>query len=219
MSLDSKVNDILNRMHEQTPIDKGIYGEKAVFTICEEFYTDKGGILVHSYSYKTVPHLPGNIKRVGGKLYIENLGTTTEIDVLLVTPFRIFPIEVKAYKAGLITLYDDRISGCANTEKSPVHQNEMHMRHLYPHIFASLPDGATKYVKPIVVFTDQTRVKDARSKEQKEYITVTILNNLKQVIADNNYPINNTILDLASIEMRLKNVMSSCITFLPYVER
>ena len=42
------IDSILKRMHSQDVIDKGTTGEQAVFTICEKFYNEYGGILIHS---------------------------------------------------------------------------------------------------------------------------------------------------------------------------
>mgnify|MGYP002068700770 FL=1 len=205
----AEINNILKQMKEQTPTNKGSYGEQAVFKICEKLYQTGGGVLYHSYEYPVDPAREGNIKRSGTKLYIENLGTVTEIDVLLVTPYRVFPIEVKAYKAKKIVLTDDSIDGCSVTDKSPVHQNEMHCRHLYSFLFKSLPDGATEYIIPIVVFVDKCELIDRRSTWQKQYIKATILDRLETVINSCNIP-GAYRLDLKSIEQTLKdNCVSS----------
>lgn len=220
MSLSRTVNEILNKMHQQdVAYKKGSFGEQAVFSICEDLYNRRGGILIHSYSYKTEKGLAGNIKRDGDRLYVENLGSTTEIDILLVTPYKMYPIEVKAYKANKITLTNDRITGCSSTEKSPVHQNEMHCRHLYPQIFTSLPDGMTEYIVPIVVFADKTTVVDSRTQDNKDYINVTILNQLRQLLEYHDKPYNGYILDLPNIEVKLRNAMTSCEKFLPYIKK
>lgn len=220
MSLNSTVNNILNQMHSQkVASDKGTYGEQAVFSVCEDLYQRRGGILIHSYTYKTEKDLAGNIKRDGSRFYVENLGATTEIDILLVTPYKMYPIEVKAYKSPKITLTNDRIAGCAATEKSPVHQNEMHCRHLYPQIFTALPDGMTEYIVPIVVFTDKTTIVDSRTPDNKEYIHVTILNQLRQLLESFDKPYNGFILDLPNVEMKLRQAMTSCEKFLPYVKK
>lgn len=221
MSLSNTVNGILNKMHNQkVATDKGSYGEKAVFSICEDLYQRRGGILIHSYSYKVEKGLAGNIKLDEAKPRVENLGSITEIDVLLVTPYRVYPIEVKAYKAKAITLTNTAISGCLSTDKSPVHQNEMHMRHLYPQIFQALPDGRCyEFVVPIVVFADETTVIDKRTPDQKDYIKVTILNQLRQLLVYHDKPYDGIKLDLKSIELRLRGAMTSSEKFLPYIER
>lgn len=218
--MSSEVNSILMRMHQHRGAGKGDYGEQAVFSICEEIYNQQTGILIHSYCYKTIPGLAGNIKKDGSKLYVEHLGGYTEIDVLLVTPFKIFPIEVKAYAANSITLTDEGISGCNVTNKSPIHQNEMHLRHLYPNIYLSIPEGdCYNYVVPIVVFVDRCTLIDKRSDRVRKYIPIAILNNLKATIAVNNVPYNNTLLDLKDLELSLRKAMISSSKFLPYVER
>lgn len=187
-NIDSDLNSLLKTMHTQDTKEKGTTGELAVTRICEEFYNSMGGILYHSYTYKVDKDLAGNIKKDDSGMYVENLGSTTEIDVLYVSPFKVFPIEVKSYKAKEIIFTDDGISGCAITNKSPVHQNEMHCRHLYSHLFKCLPDGDTSYIVPIVCMADETKVRDKRSQWQKQYIKMSILNTLKDTIQKNNNP-------------------------------
>lgn len=214
MSLDSDVNAILKHMHTQGTIEKGTTGELGVTKICENIYQKQGGILYHSYEYKVDKDLAGNIKKKDGQLFVENLGSTTEIDVLLVTPFRIFPIEVKAYRANKITLKDDGIYGCAVTDKSPVHQNEMHCRHLYSHIFKCMPDGDTEYIVPIVCFVDKAEVEDKRSSWQKDYIKVSILNTLEDTIIANNNP-GKFRLNLKAIDQALKDASTGWDKYYP----
>ncbi len=213
-SIDKDINGLLNTMHTQETKAKGSTGELAVTRICEEFYNTMGGILYHSYSYKTDAEQAGNIKKDGGKLYVENLGSFTEIDVLYVSPFKVFPIEVKSYKAKEIVLTDDGISGCAITDKSPVHQNEMHCRHLYAHIFKCLPDGETQYIIPIVCMVDEATIRDKRSPWQKKYIKVCILNTLKDTISKNNNP-GGYRLDLQAIDRTLKEVSTDYDKYYP----
>lgn len=171
---------------------KGTLGELAVFRICEEVYRNQGGILYHSFQYKVDNELPGNIKRSEqGNLFLEKLGKFTEIDILLITPYVLMPIEVKTYSAirgGGIVLTNEGITGCSETDKSPVHQNEMHCRHLYSYIYKCLPNGETKYIQPIVVFTDRCKLLDRRTQDQQEYIPVTTLNGLYSMIKRINQP-------------------------------
>lgn len=189
MGIESDINKYLKQMHKTSSVDKGNIGEKAVLKVCEELYQKGGGILYHSFTYKTDSSQAGNIKRHDGKFYIENTGNVTEIDVLLVTEYRVFVLEVKAYKAKQITLTDEGISGCAITDKSPVHQNEMHCRHLYPSILRALPDGCSKYIVPVVIFVDNCTVTDNRSDTQKNYIYVSTLNQLESCLNTLNRPL------------------------------
>ena len=183
--------------------DKGTYGELAVLRVCEGLYQAGGGILYHSYTYRTEPELAGNIKSEGGRLFLENISSVTEIDVLLVTPFKVFSIEVKSYKAKIIKLTDQAISGCAMTQKSPVHQNEMHCGHLYPKLLRALPGGSSKYIEPVVVMVDECELQDERSPEQKRYIKLATLNSFRSCIEFLNSPLD------YKIDM---DVMDHCLT-------
>lgn len=213
------VNRILKEVdrHRDDVKQKGTWGEKAVLRICEEIYQKMGGFIYHSYEYAVDKELPGNLKKdENGKLFIENLGNSTEIDVLLVTPFKVFPIEVKTYSvtSGCITLKDDGIYGCRETKKSPVHQNEMHCRHLYSHIFKNLPNGDTNYIVPIVVFVDRCKLKDERSEMQKNYIPATTLDYLEETIEDYNFPLE-YLLDLNELDVALKNICMGKEMYIP----
>ena len=214
-NLDRSVNDLLNRMHDQRGVDKGSYGEQAVFKICEKFYQTEGGILIHSYSYNVDRDQAGNIKKnENGQLFVENLGSSTEIDVLYISKYRVFPIEVKAYRAKEITLTDDGISGSMKTDKSPVHQNEMHCRHLYAHLFKVLPVGSTEYIVPIVCMVDKATIKDMRSDWQRDYIKLSILNTFEQTIQQFNTPLQYQ-LNLMAIDKVLKDNLISSEVYLP----
>lgn len=214
-SLTKTLNKTLSTMKATGGTAKGVYGEQAVLQICEQFYQANGGILYHSYSYKTESDKAGNIKRNGdGSYYIEKLSGITEIDVLYVSRNKVFPIEVKAYKAKKITLTDGAIDGCFKVDKSPVHQNEMHMRHLYPKILQAIPYGDLAFVEPIVVFVDNASIVDNRSDWQKEYIKCTILNQLKKLIEKLDKPID-CCLDLVMMDKLLKDECISSEKYMP----
>lgn len=213
--LDGSVNSLLNKMRDSSQTGKGTYGEQAVFKICEQFYQREGGILIHSYSYKVDKEQKGNIKRgENGQLYVENLGDYTEIDVLYVSKFRVFPIEVKAYRAKEIRFDDAGIYGCFKTDKSPIHQNEMHCRHLYPHIFRALPEGKTDYIVPLVCMVDKCNIIDERLDWQRDYIKLCVLNNLEETIRANNTPLKYR-LNLQDMNNILKEAMVKEEKYLP----
>lgn len=229
VSLKDSVSGILNQMHGKQSVAKGSYGENSVFKICEDFYQSCGGILIHSYEYAVDKELAGNIKRqdYGNSFYVENLGSTTEIDVMYISKYRVFPIEVKAYRANEITFTDDKIDGCYKVNKSPVHQNEMHCRHLYSHIYRALPKGgttrpvhtpygdlATEYIVPIVCMVDKADILDGRSDWQREYIKLTILDQLHELISFYNTPLDYQI-DLDLMDKVLKEDMTQSSTYLP----
>lgn len=213
--LDGSVNSLLSKMRDSSQTGKGTYGEQAVFKICEQFYQKEGGILIHSYSYKVDKEQKGNIKRgENGRLYVENLGDYTEIDVLYVSKFRVFPIEVKAYRAKEIRFDDAGIYGCFKTDKSPIHQNEMHCRHLYPHIFRALPEGKTDYIVPLVCMVDKCNIIDERLDWQRDYIKLCVLNNLEETIRANNTPLKYR-LNLQDMNNILKEAMVKEEKYLP----
>lgn len=213
--LDGSVNSLLSKMRDSSQTGKGTYGEQAVFKICEQFYQREGGILIHSYSYKVDKEQKGNIKRgENGQLYVENLGDYTEIDVLYVSKFRVFPIEVKAYRAKEIRFDDAGIYGCFKTDKSPIHQNEMHCRHLYPHIFRALPEGKTDYIVPLVCMVDKCNIIDERLDWQRDYIKLCVLNNLEETIRENNTPLKYR-LNLQDMNNILKEAMVKEEKYLP----
>ena len=219
MKLDVAVNNCLKKIKSIDYLKKGSVGEQAVFSICECIYQEIGGILYHSYTYTADKDLAGNIKKGPNGLYLESVGSTTEIDVLLVTPFRIFPIEVKTYKAKSITLTEDGISGCFQDEKSPVHQNEMHCRHLYPQILAALPQGRSEFIVPFVVFVDECTLHDKRSTWQREYIKATVLDRVRYEICQRNTPVDNRYkLDLNLLDNLLKEACTSSERKLPVRE-
>lgn len=220
MGFQNDINKILKTMHTKKGDqvkDKGTYGELAVLKVCEQFYIRQGGILVHSYSHKVDPNEPGNVKKdADGKPYKENLGNTTEVDVLLVTPYRIFPIEVKSYKSKKIVLTDDGISGCLNTSKSPVHQHEMHCRHLYSFLYRAFEEGDTDFIVPIVCFTDETKIEDKRSDWQLDYILVSTIDTLYETIDEFNQPVEGRYkLNLQLVDNLLREQMTSNSSYYP----
>ena len=213
--LSSTINGTLSKMKQTGGTGKGVYGEKAVLQVCEQIYQRCGGILYHSYTYKTEPDKAGNIKRAGdGSLYIEKLSGVTEIDVLLITPNKVFPIEVKAYKARKIVLTDEAIDGCFKVDKSPVHQNEMHCRHLYDKILQGVPYGDLAFIEPIVVFVDNASIEDRRSDWQKEYIKCTTLNRLIKLLEALDKPVDCQ-LDLILLDRLLRDSCVSSEKYLP----
>ena len=209
------VDATIGKMHDTGGTGKGVYGEQAVLRMCEILYQKNGGILYHSFVYPCDSTKPGNIKvNQFGKLVVEPVVKNTEIDVLYVTPNRIFPIEVKAYNSKEIILTDDRITGCYKTDKSPIHQNEMHARHLYSAIYKNLPEGKSSYIIPIVVFVDKCKVIDKRSDWQLCYIYTATLDSLPDLLRDLDKP-SDYLLDLVSIEQTLKNICVSYEVNLP----
>lgn len=218
MGFNSTIDKVLGIMHDKKGIEKGDPGELACFTILESFYVRWGGLLIWSYRFAFDREQPGNIKMDESanppKLYIEGPAPDTEIDLLYVSPIRIFPIEVKAYKSKEMKIFDNRIEGVFKTDKSPIHQHEMHMRQLYSTLFRGLPNGDTNYIVPICVFVDEANIFDMRSDWQKSYIMVRTLDSLAETIEQYNSQAECR-LNLSLIESLLKERMLSNKAYLP----
>ncbi len=203
-------------MRKAQGTDKGVWGERAIVRILLNLYAERGGILIHSYEYQTDPTKNGNIKNHDGQLYLERLGDSTEIDVLYVTQYRVFPIEIKSYLANEIRLTTEGISGCATTEKSPIHQNEMHCNHLYSAIWEAIEADPT-FIIPIVAFStweNKPIIYDNRSEGEREYIHVCNTNTVYETVKQLDTP-NHKRIDLDVIDRLLKRKRISSDAYYP----
>lgn len=214
------INGILANMRRsgkmQDNTAKGDLGEDAVLAICyERKLRVKNGLLYNSFKYpyqtdRSGVCYTGNIKYEDGK-YVEYTRDTLydEIDVLYVTPYRVFAIEVKSYHARKINVYDHWVNRNGQpVDKSPVAQVEKHVRHLYHAIYDVLPDGDPSYIIPIVCFVDKCTVVDERCNESKTYVPVCILNTLLKTINMYNTP-NEYNLDLEVVKSKLQQLAVS----------
>ena len=175
---------------------KGTAGEEAVLAILQEYQNVRGGTIFHSYTYeyskrRDGTNYPGNIKLEQGK-FIEipgNKGTQDEIDLVYVTPYRIFAIECKA-RTGKWKVYDHWASQSGKeVDKSPVAQCEKHARHLYYMLYEFLPDGRPEYIVPLTVFVDRATIEDSRAAEFRQYLPIAIINNFKVKLVGNDSPL------------------------------
>jgi len=216
----SSINDVLKNMRAAGKVqdmkEKGDLGEEAVLAICYERKEKAGkGLLYQSFMYPyqtsaTGVCYTGNIKYENGQFveYTKD-SINDEIDVLYITPYRVFPIEVKSYNARTLDVYEHWFNrGSTPVDKSPIAQAEKHARHLYHVIYDVLPDGNPEYIKPIVCFVDKCRVRDDRSPYFVDYVPVCILNNLLSTINRYNVPLEYN-LDLEQIENKLNNIKVS----------
>ena len=215
------INNILKDMRESGKVmdmkGKGDAGEQAVLQLAIQRMKRTGGFVYHYFRYpyqsnrQGVTYL-GNIKYENGEFveYTDAKNGRTledEIDVLYVSPYRIFPIEVKAYHANL-EAYDYWMKKQGTmVDKSPISQAEKHARHLYHVLYDVLPDGNPEYIKPIVCFVDRCKLMDNRSEEQIDYIPCCILNNFNVTVIKNNTPLDYN-LDIDAVQRKLKEVMS-----------
>lgn len=216
----ASINDVLRNMREagklQNMKDKGDAGEEAVLAILQDRKKLVGnGILYQSfvYPYQTSRSgvcYTGNIKYENGKFveYTKD-SINDEIDVLYVTPYRVFAIEVKSYHARCLDVYEHWFNRDSTpVDKSPVTQAEKHARHLYHAIYDVLPNGDPKYIQPMVCFVDRCKVRDDRSQHFVDYVPVCILNNLLATVNRYNTPLEYN-LDLSAIERKLNEVKVS----------
>ncbi len=200
--------------------EKGNLGEEAVLAICYDRKQKTGnGLLYQSFMYpyqtdRSGVCYTGNVMfRMEGDnpVFYEHTreSINDEIDVLYITPYRIFPIEVKSYHSRLIEVYDHWVNKSGEfVDKSPVMQAEKHARHLYHAIYDVLPDGDPKYIVPIVCFVDRCEIVDDREKLFKQYVPVCVLNNLLKTLNKCNQPLQYN-LDITEIERKLNEVKVS----------
>lgn len=216
-----KIDSILQDMRKAGKVsdwkDKGNAGEQAVLQVCLELQRKIGGLIYHSYQYPYQSDTSGkiytgNIKLENGK-YVEytesKRALEDEIDVLFVTDYRVFVIEVKSYHAK-IEVYDHWLKkNGTEVDKSPILQTEKHCRHLYHAISYVLPDGNPNYIVPLCCFVDRCTVTDNRSPEFERYIPICILNNLKSTLMSLNTPLDYN-LNLEEIKRKLNEKKSNC---------
>jgi hypothetical protein len=214
------INDVLRNMRKAGKVqdmkEKGDLGEEAVLAVCYDRKEQAGvGLLYQSFMYpyqtdRSGVCYTGNIKFENGDFveYTKD-SINDEIDVLYITPYRIFTIEVKSYHARTLDVYEHWFNkNSTPVDKSPVMQAEKHARHLYHAIYTVLPDGNPSYIQPMVCFVDRCKVRDDRSQHFVDYVPVCVLNNLLATINKYNTPLEYN-LDLEQIERKLNEVKVS----------
>ena len=216
----ANINDVLADMRKAGKVSdmkaKGDLGEEAVLAICyDRKQKVDNGLLYQSFMYPYQSNregicYTGNIKYEDGN-FVEYTDTSIndEIDVLYITPYRIFPIEVKSYGAKKLDVYEHWFNrNSTPVDKSPIAQAEKHARHLYHAIYDVIPEGDTSYIVPIVCFVDKCKVRDDRTPYHRDYIPVCILNTLLKTINHYNTPLEYN-LALPAIESKLNEIKVS----------
>lgn len=197
---------------------KGNAGEAAVMDILHDYRNRRGGLLYQGFMY---PYASDR----SGKLYLGNIfwnsetqsfsditrNANDEIDVLFVSNYRVFAIEVKSYhikKAVLTNQWMTREG--KKVDKSPTAQAEKHARHLYHHLYEVLPDGDPRYIVPLVCFVDRVEKEfdDQRDAEHQFYMPVCPINMLQSTILERDSSDTGYTLDLDAIEKKLKSIQS-----------
>lgn len=187
ITIDKLLSDMAKLRGREAGTGKGEIGEAAVFEILR-LYKNRIGrrcVMIQSYAYPYVSNVEGNIKLSSDGSFIHESGrpgTDDEIDIVMITDYRVFLIEVKAY-AGKIKV-NDIWTYHANQwdEKSAICQAEKHGRHFYHSFYDVLPDGGHEYIKFITVFTGSCVVEDMRTKN-KNYIPIAIANDINRTIS------------------------------------
>lgn len=213
----SKIDSILFNMRKQGKLQdmkgKGDAGEDAVLNLCIDKQRKIGGLLYQSFTYPYQSNRDGkiylgNIKLENDKLVeYTDVGRTLsdEIDILYVTDYRVFVVEVKSYHAK-IRVYNDWVDkNGQKVDKSPLAQSEKHARHLYHAIRDVLPDAKSSYVVPMCCFVDRCTLVDERSDDMKFYLPISILNTFNKKLNDFNTPLQYN-LDLVAIKRKLDSI-------------
>lgn len=220
MSVVDSVNKHLAAMRQAGRVQdvkkKGALGEAAVMDIMHDYRARRGGLLYQGFMY---PYASDR----SGKVYLGNIfwnqetsaysdvtkQLNDEIDVLYISHYHIYPIEVKSYHMKSVTLTNDwMVRDGTKVDKSPLAQAEKHARHLYHQLFDVIPDGDPHYIIPIVCFVDRVDkgCDDQRSSEFQFYLPVVPINDLRQLIIDRDFAISDCTLDLDAIEKKLKSI-------------
>lgn len=175
---------------------KGDIGEEIVLALARKYQKKYSSIVIHSYKYPYAvrkngePHI-GNIKLTEkGEFYNETSESyEDEIDVLLITDYRIFIFEVKA-RTGKWVVTDDWITqNNKYEEKSPVCQVEKHARHFYHQIYEWIPNGRPEYIIPVLIFVDKATIDDSRSESELDYINITIADRFSKLVKEKDTPL------------------------------
>lgn len=196
---------------------KGATGEAVIFDIMHDYRSRHGGILKQGFTYPYASNRQnqiylGNIfwDEAQQSFYDITKQLNDEIDILYISNYRVFAVEVKAYHDKSIVITDAWMERRKKrVDKSPVAQAEKHARHLYHHLYEVLPNGDPGYIIPIVCFVDESNVDDRRSAHMQEYLPVVILNNFRSLIARLDVPLGDYTLDLEQIERKLNSIERS----------
>lgn len=188
-----------------TPQQRGDKGEMVIGELVQYWASKyEGSIFEHSFMYEQGPILPTQNSK-------EEV-PVTESDIIAITPYAIFVIEVKTVYGHMKVYEDSNIeiikkgTFTGNFEsKNYLRQNEMHCRHLYYHLKDILPDGNPAYIKPLIVMTGKMKIYDERNNADKRRYPIVITNRLIPTLEEYNKP-NKFLLDLNKINKRLNKI-------------
>jgi hypothetical protein len=169
---------------------KGVLGEKAAAAALRRYVAINGGRLFHSVTFGYAEkspgvEYPGNLNYKDGNLFETGSGgiNDDEVDLMLVTPRRIFLVECKAYRQSAGELRTTDLWSFRGNEPMPkcvLCQTEKHARHFYHRFYNLLPEGNSKYIVPILAWVDKAKFADERTTYD---FPVTSLNGLGRTIS------------------------------------
>lgn len=173
---------------------KGSLGEDIALSVVLDYnkrYGSADNIIISSFKYNYIDGVPGNIHynkeknkffEISGKKYKD------EIDILYITDYKIFIIEVKARSGKWVLANNWTYRGTEPEEKCPFEQTEKHARQLYENIWTCIPNGNPLYIEQTVLFVDKAKIIDRRGNE-KFGIGCNILNTFKKWLIEKNKPL------------------------------
>lgn len=222
--MERDIDDLLQDMRSAGKVQdmkgKGTFGEEAVLNIVHNYCMKRGGFIEHGfmYPYATtrdgLTYLGNVFLRDDGQYFHQSRRVNDEIDILYVSPFKVFAIEVKSYHADMVLKNDCLLQNGSirfgdhsgiTCHKNPIWQTEKHARHLYHQIYDVLPEGNPKYIQPMLVFCDRCTFADKRETVDKLYIPAAILNNFKETLMEFDVPLDYK-LDLEAIKQKLNDI-------------
>ena len=184
--IDKILRDMSKLRGREAGAGKGDMGEAAIMQILKLHKKRLGRrcVIMQSYAFPYAPNIEGNIKLGSDGSFMHEPGkegTNDEIDIVMLTDYRIFLIEVKAYSGKI--LINDIWTHHANKwdEKSAICQTEKHGRHFYHSFFDVIPEGAHEYIKLITVFTGSCDIEDRRTMN-RDYIPIAVANDINKTL-------------------------------------
>lgn len=170
-----------------SPQDRGELGEKLVTRLIR-YWADSfpNAFVEESFIFPQGPVMPTTNS--------QEAEPVTEIDCLLLTPYKIFVIEIKTVYGDLIINDDYTMKLMKNGKESSsfthnyLRQNEMHARHLYYQLNKVIPNGDHRYIEQVLVLTGNMEVEDNRTQGNKK-AHVTVTNNLLNLLEELNQPL------------------------------
>lgn len=181
----NKIDKLLYELSKVNDEKKGEIGENLAFEVLKKYKNKKkGSVLITSLTYPYCSNVPGNLKLINNRLkYFSDTETDDEVDLVLITPFRIFLCEVKAYRYKIELTNEWTFRSKGAIEKSIPTQAEKHARHFYYNYYDIIPNGKSDYIIPLIIIADKSEILDRRDKFWREYVPITNINHLNKTIS------------------------------------